>query len=158
MPAEVVLIVVLALVAAPILEELIFRGLLQTWFAGRWWGGHAAMGLALTVAFLYSASQASAAADSVGRLLALAPVLFFVVMVPGFVWVYQVRQSPSDAALYGTSMVFAAAHSFAWPSPVPLFVLAPGAGAGWPAGLAAASSARWCCTACSTASPVCSCS
>ncbi|HKB41983.1 MAG TPA: CPBP family intramembrane glutamic endopeptidase, partial [Gemmataceae bacterium] len=33
-------------------------------------------------------------------------------------------RTPFGPALYATSLFFAAMHSFAWPSPVPLFALA----------------------------------
>src|SRR5262249_49158976 len=45
--SEWLALVFLAVVAAPVLEELLFRGLLQPWLARRWWGGHAAMLLAV---------------------------------------------------------------------------------------------------------------
>src|SRR5205085_4410150 len=42
-PAEWGLLVLSAVVAAPVLEELVFRGMLQPWFARRRAGGAAAM-------------------------------------------------------------------------------------------------------------------
>jgi membrane protease YdiL (CAAX protease family) len=44
-------------VSAPLVEELIFRGVLQPWFAARRWGGHLAMGLALFLAVEFRGSQ-----------------------------------------------------------------------------------------------------
>ena len=40
------------MVAAPVLEELVFRGVLQPWFAGRPWGGHLALASAFLLALL----------------------------------------------------------------------------------------------------------
>lgn len=125
--AEVALVVLVAMVTAPVLEELIFRGVLQRWFERSWWGGHVAMGLALAWSVLNVAGEVGGDAWH-ERLLALAPVLFCVLMIPGFVWLSQWQRSPANAALYGTSLLFAVAHTSAWPSPIPLFVLALGLG------------------------------
>ncbi|MBI1918619.1 MAG: CPBP family intramembrane metalloprotease [Planctomycetes bacterium] len=113
---ELALMVFAAIVAAPVLEELIFRGLLQRWLSRRWWGGHVAMGAALLVALPYKSSQS------------IAPALFVLALVPGYMWAFGKGCSPSAAAVCGTSLLFAAVHSFAWPSPVALFVLALGLG------------------------------
>lgn len=56
------------------------------------------------------------------------PTLFVVIMLPGlFIAPRIVRRwlpDPQDVqAIYGVALLFAASHSFAWPSPVPLFPL-----------------------------------
>jgi membrane protease YdiL (CAAX protease family) len=124
--AELALLVLVAVVAAAVVEELLFRGMLQPWLARFGWGGYAGLGLALLAASLFTASQLPTARGWTERLLALAPVLFVLGMAPGCVWL--ARRTPAAAAVYGTSLFFAAVHSFAWPSPVALFVLALGLG------------------------------
>jgi membrane protease YdiL (CAAX protease family) len=61
-------------------------------------------------------------------ILVLAPALFVLLTVPGYICVCAVQRTPFPAALYGTSLLFGIMHGFAWPSPVPLFVLALGLG------------------------------
>ena len=131
LPAEWLLIIFATVVAAPVMEELLFRGVTQRWLARRWWGGYAAMGAALAASLLYRSEEianvlksAEGRPDWPGLLQAAAPSLFVLALVPGFLWVSRKARTPFGPALYGTSLFFAAMHSFAWPSPVPLFVLA----------------------------------
>lgn len=49
--AEVALVLLSAVVAAPVSEEVLFRGILQPWFSRRRWGGATALGLAFLLAF-----------------------------------------------------------------------------------------------------------
>lgn len=53
-----VLVILSAVVAAPLAEELLFRGVLQPWLARRRWGGALAVGLALLVAYIGAWSSA----------------------------------------------------------------------------------------------------
>ncbi|MBV9122666.1 MAG: CPBP family intramembrane metalloprotease [Planctomycetes bacterium] len=117
-----VLFVFVAVVAAPASEELIFRGILQPWLTRRPWGGYAALVLAFAMAFLQGA-------DVAGRW----PVVFILAMVPGFLLVVYLpwRWLPhpdAAGAIYGTALLWAALHSFAWPTPIPLFFLGLGLG------------------------------
>ena len=128
-----------AVVAAPILEELLFRGVLQPWLSRRSWGGLAAVAGALA----FSSAQAygvfrdpndKAAGGSISVLQTVSPVLFVIAMIPGYFifpraicrWV---AFPDVSRALYGTALLFAAAHSSYWPTPVPLFLL--GLALGW---------------------------
>src|SRR5262249_47464814 len=103
-------------VMAPILEELIFRGLLQPWLAkrpGRWLFAWVA---ALVVAALYGARSWEswlptifvAAAGTIG--------MGLTAFERGPRWPWQ--------AILGSALIFAAFHSEAWPAPVALFFLA----------------------------------
>jgi membrane protease YdiL (CAAX protease family) len=122
-------LVLATVVAAPILEELLFRGVLQPWLAQRPWGGHLAMALALLVALERRWDDLGRAGqDPQALLLALVPTLFVLAMVPGYLLVCWVSRTPFGPAWYGTALLFGAIHSFAWPSPVALFVLALGLG------------------------------
>src|SRR5262249_51748183 len=48
-PGEWALLLLAAVVVAPVWEELLFRGVLQGWFAARPWGGHVALALAFAL-------------------------------------------------------------------------------------------------------------
>jgi membrane protease YdiL (CAAX protease family) len=116
---ELVMLIFTAVCAAPILEELFFRGLLQPWFASRPYGGSVAMVLALAV--------------PIEGLPQIAPFIFVAVMVPGYLIVehlaWPLLKVPHAArAIYGSALVFAASHYFAWPTPIPLFILGLGLG------------------------------
>ena len=114
-PAELAAIAFAAIIAAPIREELLFRGVLQRWCTVRAWGSDVVLAAALTLAWLQSPK-------------ALWPVLFVLAMIPGYVLV---SRSPSrlvsnpDAAraIYASALLFAVFHSTVWPTPVPLFAL-----------------------------------
>jgi membrane protease YdiL (CAAX protease family) len=190
---EAVLVLLGAACTAPVLEELIFRGLLLRWFASRRWGGMVALTMAFALALVQrwpkmaTGWQLSKLAGAGREAWAL---VFVLVMVPGYwlvcrvagtlarrrwqghsfdlpaewppredtsaiqappleptsvtgaqpplaasvapaVWDANTQSLPmarAAGAIYATSLLFAAAHSFAWPSPVSLFVLALGLG------------------------------
>jgi membrane protease YdiL (CAAX protease family) len=131
LPAELVLIVFAAVVVAPVLEELLFRGVTQRWAARHPWGGLATMAGALLFSLFFASERMGRALKSSegplewpALLQAFAPSLFVLAMVPGFLWVCRKARTPFGPALYGTSLFFATMHSSVWPSPVPLFVLA----------------------------------
>jgi membrane protease YdiL (CAAX protease family) len=128
---EWVVFVLNAAVAAPVLEELLFRGLLQPWFAGRPAGGLQATGFALlmAVAFRYNRLTQVWGEDWGKVLLELAPAIFVLVMGAVVVLLERHCRTPVPAGIFGTALLFAAAHSGVWPSPVPLLVL--GLGLGW---------------------------
>jgi membrane protease YdiL (CAAX protease family) len=120
--AEFVAIVVAALVAAPMLEEVIFRGLLQNFFASRPERGRIAIAAAIAAALALGWKSAGAW-----------PLVFVVAMTPGYFLCDRLswRWLPRPAAvrgIYGTALLFGAVHSNVWPSPIPLFVLGLGLG------------------------------
>jgi membrane protease YdiL (CAAX protease family) len=121
--AEKCLLIFSAVVSAPLLEELMFRGVLQPWLGQRRWGGHLAMAAALAVSLIARGSRLWDSIDDGSSRVHwpdLWPALFVVAMVPGYLLI---ARRPSHAALYGTSLMFAALHSGSWPHPVPLFAL-----------------------------------
>jgi membrane protease YdiL (CAAX protease family) len=133
--AEWLLLVFLAVAAAPLLEELLFRGVLQPWLARRRWGGHVGLAAALVLALLLRTDQFTAAWratrcgwDWLPWLRALAPFLFVLATVPGYLAVQARQRTPFGTACYSTALLFATMHANAWPSPVALFVLALGLG------------------------------
>jgi membrane protease YdiL (CAAX protease family) len=129
-PVEWVLFFLTPLVVAPVVEELLFRGLLQPWLAVRRWGGHAAMTLALVQAVLTCGSRARDAWPlGAGPFLEqAAPVVFVLALVPIYLAVCRLSRTPVPRAIFGTALVFAYVHAGVWPSPVALFLLALGLG------------------------------
>jgi membrane protease YdiL (CAAX protease family) len=129
-PVEWGLLVVSAVVAAPVVEELVFRGLLQPWFAKRREGGALAMALAFLMALAMRRTEIEAALSRgpwavAGECL---PALFVLALVPVYLFVWWRSRTHAGPAIFGTAVLFAAFHSSVWPSPVPLLVLALGLG------------------------------
>jgi membrane protease YdiL (CAAX protease family) len=129
LPVEWALIIGNAVVAAPVFEELVFRGVLQPWFGFRS-GGAAAMLAAFGMALAQRVNLIADALQSGGHglLTALLPALFVVALVPFFLAVERRPPRSDSAAVFGTALLFASMHAGVWPSPVPLFVLGLGLG------------------------------
>jgi len=107
-----VVAVLTAVVAAPVLEELIFRGLLQRWFMSRRWGGPIALAGALLGAVLGRWSKFGEgwrAGGLTGLLPELAAPAFVLVMVPGYFVIRWLTRTVSEA------------YRQAQPRPVPSF-------------------------------------
>jgi membrane protease YdiL (CAAX protease family) len=125
---EWMLLVFTATVAAAVLEEVVFRGVLQPWFA-RWpWGGSLAAVVALVAALLITRKQILAAWEAPGLggvARELGPACFVLLLT----LLGLALRSSRARAIWGTALLFSAVHSFAWPTPVALFVL--GLGLGW---------------------------
>jgi membrane protease YdiL (CAAX protease family) len=129
---EWLLLIFSAVVAAPVIEELLFRGVLQPWLARRAWGGDAALAVALAIAVLgrWDPIVASLQGRELRALVReLQPALFTLAMILIYWWVRRRGPAPVFGAIYGTALLFALSHLFAWPTPIPLFVL--GLGLGW---------------------------
>jgi membrane protease YdiL (CAAX protease family) len=130
-PAETAALLFAVLAAAPILEELEFRGVLLRWCGQETWRSHLAAGLAVGAALILRLDgmvQAFHLRDGAALLEELLPTLFVLAVLPLYALVIQRTRTPEGPAIVATSLLFAAIHSFAWPSPVPLFVLALGLG------------------------------
>jgi membrane protease YdiL (CAAX protease family) len=129
-PVELVLFIAAVSVTAPVMEEMLFRGALQTWLEKRPLGAPFVMLLALLISVPTKMDAWIAAwTQGVGAIfLHCAPVLFVVALTLIFLVVYRLSRATAWPALFAASTLFAAVHSFAWPSPVPLFVMALGLG------------------------------
>lgn len=129
-PSEWVMLFFTAMIAAPLHEELTFRGVLQPWLAARRWGGHAAMlgAFALTLSVRGERLLAAWPEGIFSILEAAAPALFVLALLPLYFVVWATSRTPLDPAIFGTSLLFACIHSSVWPTPIPLFVLALGLG------------------------------
>jgi membrane protease YdiL (CAAX protease family) len=184
---EILVIVFTAVVAAPVLEELLFRGVLQPWFGGGRNRGWIALAGALALAVKGRLTKMEAAWTGSGLLATLeegTAIGFVLLLVPGYYLARRLGAALADftipphdssesfhalqpdeqilsssgemlaipnspltelpsehvqpsrreramnqaGAIYATSALFAAAHSFAWPTPISLFVLALGLG------------------------------
>jgi len=131
-----ILIGLTALVVAPVWEELMFRGVLQSWLSQRDWGGHLAIGLAA----LYGLATTLSSFNDPPPIIDLkvlvgktSPILFLLAMLPGFFYGDRLlkRWIPDRntfRAIYATSLLFGMVHSFYWPAPIALFVLGLGLG------------------------------
>jgi membrane protease YdiL (CAAX protease family) len=129
-PSEWVLLALTPIVAAPVLEELTFRGVLQPWLAMRRWGGHLVMlgSLALAVYSRWS-HMAEAWPQGIGPVAITAtPVLFVLILVPVYLLLWWRSPTPRVPAIFGTSVLFASIHADVCLAPLPLFVLALGLG------------------------------
>ncbi len=135
----VLLFIAEAVVAAPVREELFFRGTLQPWLAARPWGGDFALALAGAAGVLLRLP--AALRDPAAVLSALAPAVFVLALLPLYrlldFWAGLARWLPlrdpatrraAARAVFGAAAMFANFHANVWPTPVPLFVLALGLG------------------------------
>lgn len=148
-----VLLLLQTILLAPVVEELVFRGLLLPWLVqSRPKAPQTAvtlppilrptmiLGLAIGVAMLlHSGGLAKAMEAGDRREVAnhLVPAAFFLILLPIDLFLPRVRplrrflriRSVQHArAIWASSALFAAVHANVWPSPVPLFVLALGLG------------------------------
>jgi membrane protease YdiL (CAAX protease family) len=128
-PAAWALLIFTASVSAPAMEELLFRGVLQTWLERNPRASHAVMGLALTLAAATKADDVWQAWLRGGTTLFihLLPILFILALSAAYGGVWALTRTPAAPAVFAASALFASVHA-AWPSPVALFVLALGLG------------------------------
>lgn len=116
------LVLLSAVIVAPILEEILFRGLLQGWMTQAGPGRDGVAGAAIAVAWMLGDNKHGGG-----------PVIFMAVLLPGYVladaWGQRWLPRPGiGRAIYGSSMLFAAFHAPIWPTPIPLFLLGLGLG------------------------------
>jgi membrane protease YdiL (CAAX protease family) len=126
LPVDRVLIVITAVVVAPLLEELLFRGFLQPWFIRRRAGGALALIFAFGLALFLPYEQIAAAwtsGDWRNLALALQPAAFVLLLAPVLLWTRRMTRPEAAGGIFGTAVLFAAAHSTIWPSPIPLLPL-----------------------------------
>ena len=133
---EWILIFSAAMLAAPVMEELLFRGILQGWLMKRPQGIPFVYLLTLLLALFLRGDQAMKALDArdwraflLSKLGAGCPGPF----VDATLFIRKSSKpaslpTPRGRVIVTTSLLFATAHATVWPSPVPLFFFALGLG------------------------------
>jgi membrane protease YdiL (CAAX protease family) len=131
---EQVSLLLQACLVAPILEELVFRGILLPWMVGG--RERYAFGVPTETSTFGAASVRPLVVMACGVLYAGAsgktgPVIFAGILSVGLAiaWVLVRRGRRHFRAVYVSAAFFGLIHSAVWPSPVPLFFL--GLGLGW---------------------------
>ncbi len=109
-----VLFVLSACVAAPVIEEFLFRGLLVPWAGGRRHRPWLLMGWSVLVIVMVTRQP-------------VMPLVFVAVLAAGQ-FLVRWPGKRTGRAIWSSSALFAAVHSAVWPSPIALFVLALGLG------------------------------
>jgi membrane protease YdiL (CAAX protease family) len=129
--AEWLVLIASAVLAAPLWEEFLFRGLVQPWALSRSWAGSVLMGLAvvLAVALRYDEVRTAWVEGTRPALVALLPALTALAMVPVYLILRAACRSPVPAAVFAVAVLFGWLHARFWPSPVPLTLL--GIALGW---------------------------
>jgi membrane protease YdiL (CAAX protease family) len=126
---ELFLFIAAVTMTAPVMEEILFRGALQSWLENRPEAAPFVMLLALLASVPTEKNTWVAAwTQGSGALVLHCAPFLFVVALNLIYWVVYWTRTSAWSALFAASTLFAAVHSFAWPSPVPLFLLALGLG------------------------------
>jgi membrane protease YdiL (CAAX protease family) len=126
---DIVLIVFVAVASAPLIEELLFRGVIQGWLTRCLRGSHVTVLFSLIIALPWSAKDwrlLHEQPDVAVLIQVLSPTAFVLLLVPAYVGVCMRSRTPEAPAVFAASLLFAMVHRSVWPSPVPLFVLALG--------------------------------
>ena len=122
--SDVWLVLGLVLVVAPFIEEIMFRVLFQQWITSASIGPILGwfMSFGLVVFQINGSGMFNFPVLILWCQIAFFMILGAVVIRGGYVW------SAKTASIFSGALVFAAVHSFAWPSPAGLFPLALGLG------------------------------
>jgi membrane protease YdiL (CAAX protease family) len=142
------LVLLESLIAAPIREELLFRGILQPWLCRHPQGG--ALGLAWAALLGIAFRSMTVTTSGLDRWLSLAAPVLLVAAAASVAWYVSEqiaqpnppqmlrwlapltdpeRRRRAVLGLFGTATMFANLHAVVWPTPIPLLVL--GLGLGW---------------------------
>jgi len=122
-----ILFVLSGSVVAPVLEEVLFRGLLVPWCLQR--------GYRPWIVWAFAMLSAFAASGNPNAVSQFGPLLFVALLGLCLIGIAQLRSVMprfpvrSAASIWSTAALFASFHSAVWPTPIPLFVL--GLGLGW---------------------------
>ena len=108
---------VVVCVFTPLMEEILFRGLLVRWAAGRWYRPWILVAFA-GVALLMPSSSVEMAL--LGLAVAFGLGLYAIQRIGRSSPTFPVR---TTSAIYGSAALFGAVHAAIWPTPIPLFFL-----------------------------------
>lgn len=129
-----------AAIAAPLVEEILFRGVLLGWLVG----GRSVLDRAASTRQRPASDRRVWPVLAIGAVMALAlspdgfsfvtptrgAVVFAAVLLLGWIGLRRLtRKKRTLGAIYASAALFAVVHSEVWPTPLPLFVL--GLGLGW---------------------------
>jgi membrane protease YdiL (CAAX protease family) len=126
-PDQPLVAIAVAVLAAPVSEELFFRGVLQPYLIQR----PQAAGVILAITVVWAAALAGQSWMTGDW--PLWPLLYLTVVTPAYLLSERLtaRWLPRPGvgrAIFVTALLFAVAHSGVWPSPIPIFFLALGLG------------------------------
>lgn len=123
-------VTLVTIIAAPVMEELLFRGLLQRWFVEMPFAADAAILLSLFCAVSLGLTREL----RYEKFTTWWPLIFLVVVGAAYIG-FERLTSPwlnrpgAGRAIFASSLLFAASHADVWPTPIPLFFL--GLALGW---------------------------
>jgi membrane protease YdiL (CAAX protease family) len=125
-PADWLLTVLSAVVAAPVVEEFIYRGVLQPWLMRRRYRCDIVFCFSLLLALLFreaGITKACAELNAWQFFLELNPALFVLLLLPVHLWLRDRQQSPTACGIFNSALFFAIWHTLVWPTPIPLLFL-----------------------------------
>lgn len=126
LPGEWTLVVLSTMILAPLWEEVLFRGVLQPWLTKRRWGSLVVVAGSLALAVYLRIPMMMKAWDDDGVFAVvkeLGPAAFVVSLLPLYLFLRFVVRSRVAEAVFCSALLFGAAHSAVWPTPIPLFIL-----------------------------------
>ncbi|MBL8797760.1 MAG: CPBP family intramembrane metalloprotease [Planctomycetia bacterium] len=124
-PADWLLTVLSAAIAAPVGEELLYRGVLQPWLMRRVYRCDLVFILSLLLAVLFrekGLTEAVVERDAWQFFLELQPAMFVLLLLPAQVFLRS-RPSLTSCAILNSALFFAVWHTGVWPTPIPLLCL-----------------------------------
>ncbi len=129
-PTELTLVILLAMIVAPCLEETLFRGLIQPWSVHHSWRRWVLLLIVLVMVIFRMIGQLldQWEASFVAVVDLLSPLLFLALIALVMWGMEKKAVSPRWSAIVATSALFAFVHLAQWPSPIALFGLALGFG------------------------------
>jgi membrane protease YdiL (CAAX protease family) len=120
------LTILTAIVAAPILEEFLYRGVLQSWMIRQAYRSDNVYALTFAVALLLrepGLTEAFTEHTWESLQVELQPAAFVLAMLPIYLVIRLRLRSAAAAGIFCSALFFAINHAAVWPSPIPLFPL-----------------------------------
>lgn len=121
-----VLTLLAAIVAAPLTEELLYRGVVQRWSTCETYRSDIVFIMCFVPAIVLRGVGLEKALKTQAWLdlaLELQPVFLILALVPVYLLIRRSFHSPAAPGIFSSALLFAMSHAFAWPSPIPLLPL-----------------------------------